>query len=51
MLIKNENIRILCESVFEHILETIASDNSDLVILDSISMFQSLSLDTNAGSA
>ena len=50
MGIKNGNIRILCESVFEHILETIASDSSELVILDSISMFQSLSMDTNAGS-
>ena len=50
MGIKNENIRILCESVFEHILETIEADSSELVILDSISMFQSLSMDTNAGS-
>lgn len=50
MGIKNENIRILCESVFEHILETIGSDDSELVILDSISMFQTLSMDTNSGS-
>jgi DNA repair protein RadA/Sms len=50
MGIKNDNIRILCESVFEHILETIHADDSKLVILDSISMFQTLSMDTNSGS-
>jgi len=50
MGIKNPNIRILCESVFEHILETIETDSSKLVILDSISMFQTLSMDTNSGS-
>ncbi len=50
MGIKNENIRILCESVFEHILETIHLDESKLVILDSISMFQTISMDTNSGS-
>lgn len=51
MGIKNPHINILCESVFENILETIESDTSSLVILDSISVFQSLSLDTNSGSA
>lgn len=50
MGIQNHNIRILCESVFEHILETIEADDSKLVILDSISMFQTLSMDTNSGS-
>jgi DNA repair protein RadA/Sms len=46
--IQNAHIRILCESVFENILETIERDTSKLIILDSISVFQSVSLDTNA---
>jgi DNA repair protein RadA/Sms len=49
--IQNAHIRILCESVFENILETIERDTSKLIILDSISVFQSVSLDTNAWSA
>lgn len=48
--IKNSHIRILCESVFEDILETIVTDSSELIILDSISVFQSLSIDSSAGS-
>jgi DNA repair protein RadA/Sms len=48
--IQNSHIRILCESVFEDILETISSDSSELIILDSISVFWSLSIDSSAGS-
>ncbi len=50
MGIQNSTIRLLTESVFEDILETILTDSSSLVILDSISVFQSTSLETNAGS-
>jgi DNA repair protein RadA/Sms len=46
----NTHIEILCESVFEHLLATIESSSCELVILDSISVFQSLSIDTNSGS-
>jgi DNA repair protein RadA/Sms len=48
--ILNSHIEILCESVFEHLLATIESSSCELVILDSISVFQSLSIDTNSGS-
>lgn len=47
--IKNPDINLLSESIFEHIIETIESDKSGLVILDSISVFQSISIDSNSG--
>ncbi len=47
--ITNAEINLLSESVFEHIVQTIENDQSGLVILDSISVFQSLSIDSNSG--
>lgn len=48
--IQNDCIEVLSENVFENILETIANHEASLVILDSISVFQSISIDTSAGS-
>jgi DNA repair protein RadA/Sms len=46
--IKNEFINILNSNNFEDILETIENDNSNLIIIDSISVVYSNFIDSNS---
>ncbi|MDD2486888.1 MAG: DNA repair protein RadA [Candidatus Gracilibacteria bacterium] len=48
--IKNEHIRIFNSNDFEDILETLEKDNSNLIIIDSISVIYSNSLGASSGS-
>lgn len=47
--IQNEHIGILSETVFENIAESIEHSPASLVVLDSISMFGSISVDSSSG--
>lgn len=47
--IRNEHIRLVTASILEDIIETIESDPSDLIIIDSVSMIASLGLSGSSG--
>ncbi|MDD2516271.1 MAG: DNA repair protein RadA, partial [Candidatus Gracilibacteria bacterium] len=48
--IKNSYIKIFNSNILENILKVLEDDDSDLVIIDSISMIYSENLDSNSGS-